>query len=126
MKILSIPFLLCLLLAVSGNFAWSAQQDSVQPSSRKAYIDEATGELISAPAPDSEQDQNPDAASLLQEQDIEYITHPDGTVEGKLNGHFQSHLTVTLDCDGSVTKSHSDNDPDRPDPTPLEDCETRE
>ncbi len=120
-KLFSVLRLTALVLIImASNPSWSeplkpeheklgAEKQSVASSpSRMAYIDEDTGELISTPPADTAPiDAIPNAARSAEEQGIEYITHPDGTVEGKLDGHYQSQLTATLGCDGSLTKTHS-------------------
>lgn len=99
----------CLAFILLASSVQSTEQGSksAQPSSRQAYIDEATGELTSTPPADVGLNKTTEALEQTEEQAIEYITHPDGTVEGKLDGQYQSELKVVLACDGSLTKTHS-------------------
>ncbi len=97
------------------------KQNAEQTSSRQAYIDEKTGELTSTPAVDEQASTSPEQTNRTVEKEIIYVTHPDGTVEGRLDGHFQSELRVTLGCDGSLRKSHSKQNSKE-----LDTCEERE
>lgn len=106
-KLLSISCFSCLAFAFTANSAEPAEkkQNPVQPSSRQAYIDKTTGKLTSVPPGETQvQSRNVVKGKL---QPIEYIVHEDGTIEAKLNGHYQSTLNVTLGCDGKLTKTHS-------------------
>lgn len=76
-----------------------------QAPARQANIDPVTGELSAASAANT---QSATQTTNTKRLPIEYITHPDGTVEGDLNGWFQSNLNVTLGCDGELDTKHSD------------------
>ena len=125
MKVLSISVVTCLALIVLAVPTWAneQEQDSIQSSSRKAYIDESTGELTSTPPPATAALLSQKAASADNTQEIEYITHPDGTVDGKLNGHFQSRMTATVTSDGVITQDHNDEAPMTPTKKPHEGSE---
>lgn len=94
--------------AYASEPASEQESSSAQSSSRQAYIDEATGELTSTP-PEATLNAKTDSVEQPKEKAIEYVTHPNGTVEGKLDGHFQSELKVVLGCDGSHSKSHAND-----------------
>jgi len=83
----------------------SSSMAAKQTPARQASIDPVTGELRSQG--DTAQKT---AAQTVQIElpPIKYITHPDGTVEGDLNGWFQSNLNVTIKCDGELKTQHSD------------------
>ncbi len=96
--------------AYASEPASEQESSSAQSSSRQAYIDEATGELTSTPPPEATLNAKTDSVEQPKEKAIEYVTHPNGTVEGKLDGHFQSELKVVLGCDGTQSKSHANDD----------------
>ena len=125
MRVLLISVVTCLALIVLAAPAWANEQEqgSIQSSSRKAYIDESTGELTSTPPPATAALLSQKSASADSTQEIEYITHPDGTVEAKLNGHFQSHLTATVTSDGVITQAHNGEAPMTPTKKPDEGSE---
>lgn len=133
----SLNFIALILLSALNSPVMSSQNEHsskqasvnapIKTPSREAYIDEATGELISPPADNTNlSNTSPDNNAGLQkkQQDIKYITHPDGMREGQLNGQFQSQLLVTMDCHGNLTQAHSDESSHADGANHIESCDS--
>lgn len=107
------PVLLVIVSSINAHEAHeqktSASVPVEQAPARQANIDPATGELRSQG--DAAQ-KSAAQTTQVERPPIEYITHPDGTVEGDLNGWFQSNLNVTIKCDGELETQHSDQNPE--------------
>ena len=75
-------------------------------SSRMAYIDPETGELISTPS-------STDGISETQSAEVDLppvkvTEYADGTVGVELNGRFSTPLVATMSPDGTITQEHSE------------------